>query len=137
MYWNMKLTDKRFWIWWAIIALMPVFMGVFAVLVMPPAFRISHSAALDLFLVWEIACLAGGWRSYREIQGKGWMASSLVCWTKICPLLVVLSVLLAVIRMHDGFEGLLSFMVSCISWGVGIIPLLLGVYLYKRYCSMV
>ena len=82
MYWNMKLTDKRFWIWWAIIALMPVFMGVFAVLVMPPAFRISHSAALDLFLVWEIACLTGGWRSYREIQDKGWMVSSLVCWTK-------------------------------------------------------
>lgn len=131
----MKLTDRQFLTWWAVIALMPVFMGIFTVLVMPPVLRISHPAALELFFVWEIACLAGGWRSYREIQGKGWMASSLICWTKICPLLVISSVLWSGIRMHDGAEGLTSFMVSCISWGVSIIPLLPGVYLYKRYCS--
>lgn len=131
----MKLTDRDFWTWWAVIALMPVFMGIFAVLVMPPALRISHPAALELFFVWEIAGLAGGWRSYREIQGKGWMVSSLICWARICPLLVVSSVLWAGVRMHNGVEGLASFMISCISWGVCLIPLLPGVYLYKRYCS--
>lgn len=136
MYWKMKLTDKRFWIWWAIIALIPVFMGIFAILVIPPAFRISNPAMLELFFVWEIAYLAGGLRSYREIQNKGWIASSLVCWTKVCPLLIMSSVMWAGIRTHDGFEGLASFMISCISFGVGVIPLLLGMFSYKRYCLM-
>ena len=36
----MKLADRMFLTWWAVIALMPVFMGIFAVLVMTPVLRI-------------------------------------------------------------------------------------------------
>lgn len=128
----MKPTDKRFWIWEGMMALMPVMMGVFVMLM--PDFGIPSSKDLELFFVWEIAYLAGGLLSYREMQGNDWAASAFACWIIVCPIVVILSVLWADIRIHDGFGGLAFFMISCISWGFSIIPLLLGVYLYKKYC---
>lgn len=128
----MKLTYKRFWIWEGMMALMPVMMSIFVVLVLAPDFIISNPTDRELFFVWEIAYLAGGLLSFREKQDKGWTASAFVCWIIVFPIVVILSFLWADIRIHDGFGGLAHFMISCISWGFSIIPLLLGVYLYKK-----
>lgn len=130
----MKLTYKRFWIWEGMMALMPVMMSIFVVLVLAPDFTISNPTDRELFFVWEIAYLAGGLLSSREKQDKGWTASAFACWIIVFPIVVILSFLWADIRIHDGFGGLAHFMISCISWGFSIIPLLLGVYLYKKYC---
>ncbi|MBO5061538.1 MAG: hypothetical protein J6C31_02810 [Prevotella sp.] len=130
----MKLTYKRFWIWEGMMALMPVMMSIFVVLVLAPDFIISNPTDRELFFVWEIAYLAGGLLSFRKKQDKGWTASAFACWIIVFPIVVILSFLWADIRIHDGFGGLAHFIISCISWGFSIIPLLLGVYLYKKYC---
>lgn len=130
----MKQPYKRFWIWEGMMALMPVMMSIFVVLVLASDFIISNPTDRELFFVWEIAYLAGGLLSFREKQDKGWTASAFVCWIIVFPIVVILSFLWADIRIHDGFGGLAHFMISCISWGFSIIPLLLGVYLYKKYC---
>jgi len=130
----MKLPYKKFWIWEGMMALMPVMMSIFVVLVLAPDFIISNPTDRELFFVWEIAYLAGGLLSFREKQGKGWTASAFACWIIVFPIVVILSFLWADIRIHDGFGGLAHFIISCISWGFSIIPLLFGVYLYKKYC---
>lgn len=129
----MKLTDKRFWIWLAIIALMPVMMDIFGGVVLIHDLFIIDSTGWELFFVWEIAYLTGGLLSYRKMQGKGWIKSAFTCWTIVCPLIVILSFLWASIRIVEGFQGLAYFVISCISLGGSIIPLFLGTYLYKRH----
>lgn len=61
----MKLTDKRFWIWIAIIALMPIMMGVFTGCVLVDTFaELFYYRNFELFLLWEIAYLATWWADY-------------------------------------------------------------------------
>lgn len=128
----MKPTDKRFWIWEGMMVIIPVMMGIFVVSVLAPDFIISNPTDRELFFVWEIAYLLGGLLSYRQIQNKGWTTSAYACWIIVCPIVVILSFLWAGIRIHGEFQGWVYFMISCISWGFSIIPLLFGVYLYKR-----
>lgn len=65
----MKLTDKRFWIWIAIIALMPIMMGVFTGCVLVDTFaELFYYRNFELFLLWEIAYLVGGLLTYRKSQ---------------------------------------------------------------------
>lgn len=103
-------------------ALMPVMMSIFVVLVLAPDFIISNPTDRELFFVWEIAYLAGGLLSSREKQDKGRTASAFACWIIVFPIVVILSFLWADIRIHDGFGGLAHFIISCISWGFSIIP---------------
>lgn len=62
----MKQPYKRFWIWEGMMALMPVMMSIFVVLVLAPDFIISNPTDRELFFVWEIAYLAGGLLSFRR-----------------------------------------------------------------------
>jgi hypothetical protein len=64
------------------------------------------------------------------------ITGSIICWGIVCPLIVIPSFIWAGIRIHDGFGGVAYFMISCISWGVSILPLLLGVHLYKKITSV-
>lgn len=131
----MKLTDKRFGIWCVIAALMPVMMSVFAALILigvESASELFYYKNSEIFLIWEITYLLGGFLSYPKLQSNGWICSSLICWGITCPFLIIFSFLWAGIRIHDGFTGLYYFMISCIAWAFSIFPLLLGTYLYKN-----
>lgn len=135
----MKLTDKRFWIWCVIAALMPVMMSVFAALILigvESASELFYYRNLEIFLIWEITYLLGGFLSYPKLQSNGWIRSSFICWGITCPFLIIFSFLWAGIRIHDGFTGLYYFMISCISWAFSILPLLLGTYLYKNISEL-
>ena len=131
----MKLIAKRFWIWCVIVAFMPVMISVFAALILIGVDSVSelfYNKNLEIFLVWEITYLLGGFLSYPKLQSNGWIRSSFICWGMTCPFLIIFSFLWAAIRIHDGFTGLCYFMISCISWAFSILPLLLGTYLYKN-----
>lgn len=131
----MKLTDKRFWIWCFIIALMPIMMSLFAVIVLLGISGISELffyKNIELFMIWELTYFLGGLLQYRKMQSKNWWKSSLLCWITVCPFLCALSFLWVGFRIHDGLSGLAYFMISCISWGISILPLLFGVYVYKK-----
>ena len=131
----MKLTDKRFWIWIVIITIMPVMMGVFTGLGLCNTFiELFHYQNIELFLLWEIAYLIGGLLFYRKLYELNWIKCAFRCWGIICPLLLCSSFIWAGIRIHDGFSGLAYFMISCISWGFSIVSLMVGTWLYKRYC---
>ena len=131
----MKLTDKRFWIWIAIITIMPVMMGVFTGCFLVDTFsELFYYPNIELFLLWEIAYLIGGLLSYRKLYELNWKKCAFLCWGIVCPLLLCSSFIWAGIRIHDGFSGLAYFMISCISWGFSIVPLMVGTLLYKRYC---
>ena len=131
----MKLTDKRFWIWIVLITIMSVMMGVFTGLVLCNTFiELFHYQNIELFLLWEIAYLIGGLLFYRKLYELKWIKCAFLCWGIVCPLLLCSSFIWAGIRIHDGFSGLAYFMISCISWGFSIVPLMVGTWLYKRYC---
>ena len=130
----MKLTDKRFWIWIVIITIMPVMMGVFTGCFLVDTFsELFYYPNIELFLLWEIAYLIGGLLSYRKLYELNWKKCAFLCWGIVCPLLLCSSFIWAGIRIH-GFSGLAYFMISCISWGFSIVPLMVGTWLYKRYC---
>ncbi|PXZ43453.1 hypothetical protein DMB45_08810 [Sanguibacteroides justesenii] len=136
---NMRLKDKRFWIWCVIVALMPVMMSVFAALLLigvDPVYELFYYKNLEIFLIWEITYLLGGFLSYRKSQNNSWTRSVFICWGLTCPFLVILSFIWAGIRIHDGFTGLYYFMISCISWVLSILPLLLGIYFIKRFVEL-
>ncbi len=131
----MKLTDKRFWIWIAIIGLVPVMMGIFAGFVLEATGTISELFQvinLELFLLWEISYQIGGMLTYRKFQDYGWLKTAFLCWGIVCSSLLGSSFLWAGIRIHDGFSGLAYFMISVISWGFSILPLMAGTWLYKN-----
>ena len=131
----MRLTDKRFWIWIAIITIMPVMMGVFTGCFLVDTFsELFYYPNIELFLLWEIAYLIGGLLSYRKLYELNWKKCAFLCWGIVCPLLLCSSFIWAGIRIHNVFSGLAYFMTSCISWGVSIVPLMAGTWLYKRYC---
>ena len=131
----MKLTDKRFLIWIIMIAIMPFMMGVFTGLVLCNTFsELFHYQNIELFLLWEITYLIGGLIFYRKLYDLNWIQCAFLCWGMVCPLLLCSSFIWAGIRIHDGFSGLAYFIVSCIYWGVSIVPLMAGSWLYKRYC---
>jgi len=138
----MKLTDKRFWIWVSMCAIIPFIMGLFAitVLIFPyGSFEFSdlfHSENIEVFIIWEVAYLLASALSYRKVVSGGMVTSSIICWGIACLLIVFSSFIWAGIRIHDGFGGLAYFMISCISCGLSILPLLLGVYLYKKRTSV-
>lgn len=130
----MKLTDKRFLIWIIMIAIMPFMMGVFTGLVLCNTFsELFHYQNIELFLLWEIIYLSGGLLSYHKLYDLNWIQCAFLCWGIVCPLLLCSSFIWAGIRIHNGFSGLAYFVVSCISWGVSIVPLMAGSWLYKRY----
>lgn len=130
----MKLTDKRFWIWIVIITIMPVMMGVFTGCFLVDTFsELFYYPNIELFLLWEIAYLIGGLLFYRKLYELNWIKCAFLCWGIVCPLLLCSSFIWAGIRIH-GFSGLAYFMISCISWGFSIVPLMVGTLLYKRYC---
>lgn len=129
----MKPTDKRFWMWMVIIALMPVMMGVFTGCALVDAFaELFNYRNIELFLLWEIAYLVGGLLTYRKLQSLKWLKCALLCWGIVCPLLLCSSFIWAGIRIHDGFSGLAYFMISGISLGFSIIPLMAGTWLFKN-----
>ena len=129
----MKLIDKRFWIWIAMIALMPVMMGVFTGCVLVETFaELFYYPNIELFLLWEIAYLVGGLLSYHKLQSFNWLKCALLFWGIGCPLLLCSSFIWAGIRIHDGFSGLAYFMISGILWGFSILPLLVCTWLYKN-----
>ncbi len=79
----MKLTDNRFGIWCVIAALMPVMMSVFAALILigvESASELFYYKNLEIFLIWEITYLLGGFLSYPKLQSNGWIRSSFICW---------------------------------------------------------
>lgn len=131
----MMLTDKRFWIYAVIIALMPVMMTVFTGLVLFEGkfSGLFHSDNTEIFLVWELAYISGGLLAYHKIQDLNWIQYSFFSWVIVCPLLNGLSFIWAGVRIHDGFTGVAYFMISLIAWGFSIIPLLAGVWLYRKY----
>ena len=91
----MNLTDKRFWIWCVIAALMPVMMSVFAALILigvESASELFYYKNLEIFLIWEITYLLGGFLSYPKLQSNGWICSSLICWGITCPFLQYLTI---------------------------------------------
>ncbi|MBD5636357.1 MAG: hypothetical protein HDP28_00840 [Clostridia bacterium] len=129
----MKLIDKRFWIWIAMIALMPVMMGVFTGCVLVETFaELFYYPNIELFLLWEIAYLVGGLLSYHKLQSFNWLKCALLFWGIVCPLLLCSSFKWAGIRIHDGFSGLAYFMISGILWGFSILPLMVCTWLYKN-----
>lgn len=129
----MKLTDKRFWIWIVIIALMPIMMGIFTGFVLVNTFaELFDYPNIELFLLWEIAYLVGGLLTYRKLQSLKCLKCALLCWGIVCPLLLCSSFIWAGIRIHDGFSGLAYFMISGISLGFSFIPLMAGTWLYKN-----
>lgn len=129
----MKLIDKRFWIWIAMIALMPVMMGVFTGCVLVETFaELFYYPNIELFLLWEIAYLVGGLLSYHKLQSFNWLKCALLFWGIVCPLLLCSSFIWAGIRIHDGFSGLAYFMISGILWGFSILPLMVCTWLYKN-----
>lgn len=138
----MILTDKRFWIWANICAIIPFIMGLFAItLLISPYINLEfsdllHSENIEIFIIWEIAYLLASALSYKKVVSSGTITGSIICWGIVCPLIVFSSFIWAGIRIHDGFGGVAYFMISCISWCVSIVPLLLGVYLYKRITSV-
>ena len=129
----MKLIDKRFWIWIAMIALMSVMMGVFTGCVLVETFaELFYYPNIELFLLWEIAYLVGGLLSYHKLQSFNWLKCALLFWGIVCPLLLCSSFIWAGIRIHDGFSGLAYFMISGILWGFSILPLMVCTWLYKN-----
>ena len=129
----MKLIDKRFWIWIAMIALMPVMMGVFTGCVLVETFaELFYYPNIEPFLLWEIAYLVGGLLSYHKLQSFNWLKCALLFWGIVCPLLLCSSFIWAGIRIHDGFSGLAYFMISGILWGFSILPLMVCTWLYKN-----
>lgn len=138
----MKLTDKRFWIWVGMCAIIPFIMGLFAITVLISpygSFEFSdlfHSENIEVFIIWEVAYLLASALSYRKVVSSGMVMSSIICWGIACLLIMFSSFIWAGIRIHDGFGGLAYFMISCISCGLSILPLLLGVYLYKKRTSV-
>lgn len=131
----MRLSDKRFWVWVAIIALVPVMMGIFAGFILEVTGTISDLFQVrntELFLLWEISFQIGGMLTYRKFQDFGWLKIAFICWGIVCPLLLCSSFLWAGIRIHDGFSGLAYFMISSISWGFSILPLTAGTWLYEN-----
>lgn len=131
----MKLTDKRFWLWIAIIVLVPVMMGIFAGFVLEVTGTISELFQvinIELFLLWEISYLIGGIFTYRKFQDLNWLKYAVRCYVIVCPLVLCSSFIWAGIRIHDGFSGLAYFMISSISWGFSIFPLMAGTWLYNK-----
>lgn len=134
----MKLTDKRFWIWIVIIALMPIMMAVFTGFVLVDTFtELFHYPNIELFLLWEIAYLVGGVLTYRKLHNMNWIKCAFLCWGIVCPLLLCPSFIWAGIRIHDGFSGLAYFIISGISWGFSILPLLVGTWLYMNKSAQI
>lgn len=138
----MRLTDKRFGIWVGMCAIIPFLMGLFAITVLISPYvclefsDLLHSENIEVFIIWEVAYLLASALSYRKVASGGTVTSSIICWVIACPLILVLSFIWAGVRIHDGFGGLAYFMISCISWGFSILPLLLGVHLYKKRISV-
>lgn len=131
----MKLTDKRFWIWIAIIVLVPVMMGIFAGFVLEVTGTISElfqEINIELFLLWEISYLIGGIFTYRKFQDLNWLKCAFRCYEIVCPLVLCSSFIWAGIRIHDGLSGLAYFMISSISWCFSIFPLMAGTWLYNK-----
>ena len=87
---------------------------------------------IELFFVWEITYLLGGLLTYRKLQSLKWLKCALLCCGIVCPLLLCSSYIWAGIRIHDGFSGLAYCMISGISWGFSIFPLMAGMWLYKN-----
>lgn len=138
----MKLTNKRFWIWVGMCAIIPFIMGLFAITVLISPYvslefsDLVNSVNIEVFIIWEVAYLLASVLSYRKVVSSGTVTSSIICWGIACLLIVFSSFIWAGIRIHDGFGGLAYFMISCISCGLSILPLLLGVYLYKKRTSV-
>ena len=108
-------------------------MGVFTGCALVDAFAESFNYRnIELFLLWEIAYLVGGLLTYRKLQSLKWLKCALLCWGIVCPLLLCSSFIWAGIRIHDGFSGLAYFMISGISLGFSIIPLMAGTWLFKN-----
>ena len=131
----MKLKNKQFWVYIGIIVLMPIMMSVFTglVLMKDNFVELFHSINAELFLIWEFAYIIGGLISYRKIKNLNWIQYSFLCWIVVCPFINVLSFIWAGLRIQDGFTGLAYLMISLISWGFTIIPLMTGMWLYKKY----
>lgn len=138
----MKLTDKRFWIWVGMCAIIPFIRGLFAITILISPYvnlefsDLLHSVNIEVFIIWEVAYLLASALSYRKVLSSGTVMSSIICWGIACLLIVFSSFIWAGIRIHDGFEGVAYFMISCISGGLSILPLLLGAYLYKKGTSV-
>lgn len=131
----MKLTDKRFWIWEGMLATIPFIMALFAIIVLISAntsFEFSellYPENIEIFAIWEITYLLAGALSYKKVKSSSWIASSFIGWGIACPLIAVSTFIWAGIRIHDGFRGLAYLMISIISWGGSILPLLFANYI--------
>lgn len=137
----MELTDKRFWIWEGMLATMPFVMGLFAIIVLISgniSFEFSellYPENIEIFAIWEITYLLAGVLSYNKVKSSRWVASSFIGWGIACPLIAVSTFIWAGIRVHDGFRGLAYLMISIISWGGSILPLLLANYILLNFFS--
>ncbi len=131
----MRLKDKRFWILEGMLATIPFIMGLFAIIVLISgnmSFEFSellYPANIEIFVIWEITYLLAGVLSYRKVKSSSWVARSFIGWGIACPLIAVSTFIWAGIRIHDGFSGLAYLMISIISWGGSILPLLLANYI--------
>lgn len=128
----MKLTDKRFWIWLTIIAFMPVVMSAFAALFLVNSVsELLYFRNVELFIVWEISYMSGGFLTYRKMNNNAWRKGAFICWGVCGAFLLIATFVWAAIRISDGFSGLAYFVISCLSLCFSLFPLLLCVYLYK------
>lgn len=108
-------------------------MGIFTGYVLVNTFaELFNYPNIELFLLWEMTYLAGGLLIYSKLRNLNWFKSALLCWGIVYLLLVSSSFIWAGIRIHDGFSGLAYFMISCISLGFSILPLMAGTWLYKN-----
>ena len=139
----MMLNDKKFWIWVGMCAIIPFIMGVFAItaLIYPYSdykyseffAELFNSINIKIFIIWEVAYMLAATLSYRKIISRNWGLSALICWGIGCPIIVVSSFIFASIEIHDGYEGLAYIMITCISWGFSLSPLLLVSYIFKSF----
>lgn len=135
----MMLNDKKFWIWMGMCAIIPILMGLFATAVLISPYvslefsDLLHSENIEVFTIWEVAYLLASALSYRKVVSSGMVMSSIICWGIACPLIMISSFIWAGVRIHDGFAGVAYFMISCISWGFSLFPLLLVSYIFKSF----
>jgi len=95
----MKLTDKRFWIWIIIIALMPVMMAIFTGFILVDTFsELYHYQNIELFLLWEIAYLVGGVLTYSKLHNLNWLTCAFFCWVIVMFPILNIPVYIAAMR---------------------------------------
>lgn len=128
-----SLTDKRLLLFITMLVFIALSTGAISLYMFQTNGAITNHNVLEFCGIWVISIFSIGLTIFNEIQNKSWRTISIMLWSRVRSCIFIPIILWMLLRINNGFEAIAYLLISCLTWGACICPLLLGMYLYKKF----